>query len=191
MKRMSGMGLLWAMAWGSAGCQDETYYHSEGTYAVGVQEVTGTGTVETAAHDYADYRRLLASEGYQGVSYFEVTKPGFDVTDTSRDGPEQVLRVRTSGDSETFSTWTSLEALDTDLIYGSSFPPGIAGAPSDELPSATTVTLGFPAILSSGGVSNNGVLEVDPNSDDALTVEWESVQGSNTLTAFARLEPVH
>jgi hypothetical protein len=177
-----------ALALGLVGCEAAPYPHPEGTFVVGVQQETSSGTVENAVFDYSAYREALSSAEYQGVSYLEVTKPGFDITDTSDDAPEQILRVRTSRDSEVFSTWESLEELNSDLVYGSPSPPGIAGAPPGEEPTATTVRLGFHAVLSTDFQADNGVLEVDPNSADDLSLEWETRQENDLLTASAILE---
>jgi hypothetical protein len=139
------------------------------------------------SHDFIDYRDSLSAKDYAGVSYLKVTKPGFDVTDTSDDAPEQILRVSTSRDSEVFSTWDSLQELDSALVYGSNYPPGIAGAPPGEDPMAFTVVLGFEAIASNAFQPNNGVLEIEPNSADDLTLEWETKIENNRLTASASL----
>lgn len=188
MKRIAMMGLMCGVASALAGCQEEKLEHSSGTFAIGVQEVSEPDSTQTLAKDYADYRRLLGSEDYEGVSFFRVTKPGFDVTDTSDDGAEQILRVENSKDFEEFSTRETLQTLSTEVIYGSQSPPGIAGAPADEPPTATTVTLGFPALLSAEAIPGNGVVEVDPNSDDTLSVEWQSTQDNDLLTASMTLE---
>lgn len=182
------LGVMCGVASTLAGCQEEKLEHSGGTFAIGVQEVSEPGSAQTVAEDYADYRRLLGSEDYEGVSFFRVTKPGFDVTDTSDDGAEQILRVENSKDFEEFSTRETLETLSTDVIYGSSSPTGSAGATAGEPPTATTVTLGFPALLSAEAIPGNGTLEIDPNSDDTLSVEWESTQDGDHLTASMTLE---
>jgi hypothetical protein len=126
----------------------------------------GSITTRDVLEDPSEFAHRISTEHYAGNGFVSVTRDYdvlWDVLDGARDASEQIVRLRTSADSEELSTWDStLRSL---------------GGGTDESPVSPatfyTIMLGFKAVASSKAEPNNGILELDPAAGETLKVEWE------------------
>jgi|GEM_PF-2206333 hypothetical protein len=168
----------------AASCAEQEVPRSTEEFNLGAVLITEVGAERPTASTSEDYARLLLSADYRGASYLRVRKTEFDITDTSAQASPHTVRVFTASDSELFTTWDGLRTLDTDRWCCESWdePPRDDVVWEEGSVSATSVTLGFPAIVSSTPVPHNGILEIEPESPGFVTATWEVEREGELLT---------
>jgi|GEM_PF-4137033 len=178
MKNHGGW-LACALALGAAGCEGSApdqpkRWGPEAAVELGLQSVGAFVKNEILDHP-DDYTHRISLDSYEGVTLIQVTR-SYDITDVSDDAHEQILRLSTSSDYEEFSTWDSLRMGQAAI-----------GGPE---PFEYSIALKVPAELSANVTTQNGILEIDPSTEDILHVEWEYPAEDDKVSAGFLLAPV-
>jgi len=140
---------------------------------LGVQWFSG-GAITTAdvLEDPSEFAHRISTERYAGEGFVSVTRDYDVLFEVGSDYPEQIVRLRTSADSEELSTWDS----NLRRIGGGT-----------DATSVWTVMLGFKAVASSEAEPNNGILELDPAAGETLKVEWERPASDDWLVGEVQM----
>lgn len=123
------------------------------------------------------YARWLASDIYSGKSLIRVRRT-YDVTDTSDQVAEQTVVLKTTYDEEHLTTWDTLDKLSSQTAQTQDGTP------------LYWVSLSFSAELSTSPTRFNGILEVRPDEEDELSVEWAHTGEDDSLHEEYLLEAV-